>query len=381
MRVLLYGMQSSGASAVAYTMAQRADCVAFVDIWNMFAAPVLETDADVIAKVVVTTAYPLSVHKARFRPDVTILILRHPVENYESLLKKTYVNESGLLNEKFGLLDKIVSAGEEYDYILYHEDFIFSPSILVDLCKKIGWTLDYGALLYPRGADEIQRFNLDKCPEHRGRLKYGLGQFKQNVQRQGLVSFREPADKTSQLTRICSNLLEKYKERRAERGAVWHVPRKPLLSCRLDHFIDVSIGFVESDKAGIKAESRRGDKYYMPESGQICINAGSDSSTSNVRISGLPGAPFNRLTGVVYLKHPYANDTRAVIRVETSDDNILAQQSLLLSHCGLAYFDLSYQQVPGPVAFYLGAAQEESDGCLEQNTLCFENICLDYIPG
>src|ERR1700743_2471653 len=106
MRVLLYGMQSSGASAIAYTMAQRAECVAFTDIWNMFAAPVLETTADVVAKAVVTTAYPLSVHKARFKPDVTILVLRHPVDNYISLAPKIYATESGLVGEKFRVLEK-----------------------------------------------------------------------------------------------------------------------------------------------------------------------------------------------------------------------------------------------------------------------------------
>jgi hypothetical protein len=60
MRVLLYGMQSSGASILAFALAQKPDCLAFVDIWNMFwnmfAAPELETDRDCVAKAVVTTA-------------------------------------------------------------------------------------------------------------------------------------------------------------------------------------------------------------------------------------------------------------------------------------------------------------------------------------
>ena len=68
MRVLVYGMQSSGASLVTLTLAQKRECVAFVDIWNMFAAPELKTDHDIVAKVVVTTAFSLEVHRRRFRP-------------------------------------------------------------------------------------------------------------------------------------------------------------------------------------------------------------------------------------------------------------------------------------------------------------------------
>jgi hypothetical protein len=80
MRVLIYGMQSSGASAITFTAAQKPDCVAFVDIWSHFAAPQLGTSRDVVAKVVVTTAFPRSLHRGRFRPDYTILVLRHPAD-------------------------------------------------------------------------------------------------------------------------------------------------------------------------------------------------------------------------------------------------------------------------------------------------------------
>jgi len=68
MRLLVYGMQSSGATAFTLFLAQRPDCLALVDIPNNFAAPRLDTPVDTVAKVVVTTAYPLPVHMERFRP-------------------------------------------------------------------------------------------------------------------------------------------------------------------------------------------------------------------------------------------------------------------------------------------------------------------------
>src|SRR5580704_13666858 len=117
MRVLLYGMQSSGASVLAFTLAQKPDSVAFVDIWNMFAVPELVTDRDTVAKVVVTTAFSLDVHRRRFRPDVTLLVLRHPVDTYESLRGKPYANESGLMDEKLAVLEDVLRAGTGFDHI------------------------------------------------------------------------------------------------------------------------------------------------------------------------------------------------------------------------------------------------------------------------
>jgi hypothetical protein len=358
--VLLYGMQSSGASAIAYTLAQRPGCVAFVDIWNMFAAPVLETGADVVAKVVVTTAFPLSMHKARFKPDVTILVLRHPFDNYNSLITKSYAHEGGLILEKFRLLEKKFGEGAEFDHVLYYEDFLFAPSTLIDFCNGIGWTLGRDALSYPRLPEEIQRVNLQHCPEQQGRLKYGLGQFKKNVKRQELVSFRLPAGKVSYLPKLCANLLQHYEERRIARGAMWHVAARPVLSCALDRFIDLALG--------------------LSDSGQVCIRAEARGVESGVRIGGLPGAPFHRVTGLVQLRDPQARDMLAVIRVEDGMGNVLAWQSLPLRYGGQAGFELTYWPGTAAPVLYLGGMAQEGGVASAHDALWFENICLEYVP-
>jgi hypothetical protein len=90
MRLLIYGMQSSGATAFALFLAQRPDCLALVDVLNNFAAPRVNTAMDMVVKVTMTTAYPLAVHVERFRPDKIVLFLRDPHDNYQSLKTKNY---------------------------------------------------------------------------------------------------------------------------------------------------------------------------------------------------------------------------------------------------------------------------------------------------
>jgi len=213
MRVLLYGMQSSGASVLALTLAQKADSLAFIDIWNMFAAPELETQRDSVAKVVVTSAFSLEVHRQRFRPDVTCLVLRHPVDTYYSLQGKSYANESGLIDEKFVILEKVFLAGKGFDHVVYYEDFVFSPRGLIDLCNDIGWLITCDALLFSRRQQDIQDTNAAACPGIHERLKYGVG----NVHTRGMlrdrVRFSKPWGKTSHLPLLCPSLFEHTADR------------------------------------------------------------------------------------------------------------------------------------------------------------------------
>jgi hypothetical protein len=191
-----------------------------------------------------------------------------------------------------------------------------------------------------------------------------MGQFKQSIKRHNLIAFAEPAGKAAQLWKVCPNLLNHYQEMSALRGAAWYLRQQPLLSCKLDRFVDLAMNFVDSD-----------------ESGQISINPNTDGSSNGVRVGGLPGSPFNHLTGIVYLKNLHARDIQAIICVEDSNGNILARQTLRLSHSGLANFSLPYQALSAPIAFYLGAVREDGGGSPEHDTLYFEDLCLDYIPA
>src|SRR5262249_909922 len=100
MKILLYGMQSSGASTICLLLAQKPNWLGFIDVWSMFAAPTIPAGQDAVAKVVATTGFPLALHKERFQPDATFLVLRHPFDLVSSLERKAYANDDGLMEEK-----------------------------------------------------------------------------------------------------------------------------------------------------------------------------------------------------------------------------------------------------------------------------------------
>jgi hypothetical protein len=179
MRLLIYGMQSSGASTLAFMLAQKPNCSAFVDIWTMYAAPALPSPGpkDVVAKVVITTAFPLALHQERFRPDRTILVLRHPVATYRSLATKVYRHHCGFIEEKFALLDRVFAERSGYDATVYYEDLIFDPVGTLAKISSLGWKCDAGFLELSRTQAEMVAFNERHLPSLTGRLQYGQGNY------------------------------------------------------------------------------------------------------------------------------------------------------------------------------------------------------------
>lgn len=179
MRLLIYGMQSSGASTLAFLLAQKPDCCAFVDIWAMYAAPALPAPgpADALAKIVVTTTFPLSLHQDRFQPDRTILVLRHPVVNYRSLATKVYRHHCGFLEEKFALLDEVFAGKSGYDAIVYFEDLVFDPMSTLAQISGLGWRCDPSFLKLARNHADMVAFNERQVPTVTARLQYGQGNY------------------------------------------------------------------------------------------------------------------------------------------------------------------------------------------------------------
>jgi hypothetical protein len=383
MRVLLYGMQSSGASALAFTLAQKPDSVAFVDIWNMFAAPELETDRDSVAKVVVTTAFSLEVHRRRFRPDVTFLVLRHPADTHESLIGKSYANESGLIDEKFAVLEEVFRSGSGFDQIVYYEDFVFSPRGLVALFDSIGWQIGYDALLFGRTQREILDTNAAACPGIDGRLKYGPG----NIQTRGVlrdrVRFAEPWGKSANLPRLCPSLLDHYSALRADRGSLWHVPSAGTLSCRLDPLLRrlTELGVIpqQSEQAGYKLRLSEGTSRCQLSDAGIALCPDGQGRETQLRVSGLPGQPFNRLYGAAYAEDPRALGTSTRIWIEDAEGKCLAQQEFTLCHSDMRYIDLSFESQVSTIALSLGVRLAETVNKPAHGGVCFQNLRLEQM--
>ena len=213
MRLLVYGMQSSGATAFTLFLAQRPGCLALVDVLNNYAAPRLDTPLDVAIKCVITTAYPLATHMERFRPDRVILLLRDPRDNYESLRTKNYRNHSGLIDEKFLILDQVFAERERFDAVIAYEDFVAGVPLVPATLTTLGWPVEEGYRRFARRHDELLGDLWRHVPDLFSRMEMAFG----NVQGAGISqTFRDkPRDPETdaRLEALCPRLLAHYRAR------------------------------------------------------------------------------------------------------------------------------------------------------------------------
>lgn len=219
MRLLIYGMQSSGASTLTLLLAQKPDCGAFVDIWTMFAAPRIQSNADVVAKVVITTCFPLEVHRERFQPDRTLLVLRNPAANYRSLAAKSYRHHCGFMEEKFALLDRIFENRAGFDAVIHYEDLLETPLDTLNRVSALGWHCATDYLGFARRQQEIVSFNHVHLPEVTGRLDYGAGKWRGTRLSPELAGVDADLD-WSVADRLCPSLSAHYRARMARRPTV-----------------------------------------------------------------------------------------------------------------------------------------------------------------
>jgi hypothetical protein len=382
MRVLFYGMQSSGASALALALAQKPDSLAFIDIWNMFAAPELDTNRDVVAKAVVTRAFSLDVHRRRFRPDLTLLVLRHPVDTYYSLAGKTYANESGLIDEKFAILEEVFSAGAGFDHIVYYEDFVFSPRGLIDLCCSIGWPITCDALLFHRTQREIQDANAAACPGIHERLKYGVGNVHWGLLR-NRVKFSQPWGRTSNLPQLCPSVFQQYSAVRADRGARWHLPSPALLSCSLGPIVRELTGSTaipeNSARSGYRLTLTGATPKCRVAEAALVLCPAAHGRQTQLTVSGLPGQPFNRITGTVYAQHPRALGTNTSIRIESTGGECLAEQELALCHSDMRSIDLAFEPRDSMVGLSLSVRLADGVDSAAHAEVCFQDLRLEQV--
>jgi hypothetical protein len=228
MRVLLYGMQSSGASLVTYFLGQQRGSIALVDVWARHLAPPLAADPSrsVYAKCVITTEFSFEDHRASFRPDVTVLVLREPAQNYRSLAVKDYVSEGGALDEKFRKLEGEFVRRTRFDLTIAYEEFVAFPERVVEALRSAGIPADLDHLRFRRSVNRIRRANFAHdpwCREHFG-FGWGFG----NVQGTRLdpAKLHRPAGEmiAARVEQLCPRLVEHY---RREHGWTGEPPTQP----------------------------------------------------------------------------------------------------------------------------------------------------------
>ena len=215
MRLFVHGMQSSGATAFTLFLAQRPDCLALVDILNNYAAPRVETDKDMVVKAVVTTAYPLEVHVERFRPDKTILLLCDPRDNYQSLKTKNYRNHSGLMEEKFQVVERLFRHRDRFDAVIHYEDFVAHDPAVMATVNALGWPVTAGYHQYQRRHEELLRALWDNVPHLMAEIEFAMGNVRGHAVSEGFRDKPRDAEVDARLEHLCPSLLAHY---RAKRG-------------------------------------------------------------------------------------------------------------------------------------------------------------------
>ena len=383
MRILLYGMQSSGASVIAFTLAQRPQSLAFIDIWNMYAAPELaSTDGEeIVAKAVVTTAYTLDEHRRRFRPDMTLLVLRYPVDNFNSLFGQTYANESGHIDEKFRLADQVLQSGVGFDGIVYFEDFAFSPRSVIDFFAATGWKVDYDALLFRRTPEKIEAANQARYPGIEEFLKYGSGNVRTGGILRDRVLFGLPWGRTAHLPEICPSLLEHYSAIRRQRGDQWHIPSHAVLSLSLHAVLRELAGPGAiprtAEKLGYRFDFIGGTSKCRIEDSELLLYPSARHHETRITISGLPGQPFNRLRGTFSSEHPLGAGTIAQIRLLEKDENCLAASEFSLRHCDMKNLDLPFETATSGLSLTVSVRSERNDNSDAFSGISLRNLRLD----
>jgi hypothetical protein len=214
MRVLVYGMQSSGSTAFTLFLAQRPDCLALVDVPNNFAAPRIDTALDMVTKVVVTTAYPLAVHLERFRPDRVVMLLRDPRDNYASLRTKGYRNYSGLIDEKFLILDQMFAERERFDAVIEYEDFVARDPAVLEKIRDLGWPVEDDFYNYRRRHNEMLEALWRHVPDLMPDFEFVFGNVRGAEVSNRFVGRPPDEELDAKLEKLCPRLLAHYRARR-----------------------------------------------------------------------------------------------------------------------------------------------------------------------
>ncbi len=211
MRILVYGMQSSGASLFTFFLAQRPDTIAVIDLWDGVVAPDF-TDAakDVIVKCVVAPVTPLEAHLASFKPDVKILFVRSKASNKESLSVKSYRNDGGKMEDKFAEIESRVEQPTGFDHVINYEDFLNDrPKVLAELSSLVAPTY----YEFKRSKDEVLDFNRthsEWCRKNY-RKKWGFG----NIHFEADGTLKLGARKAAPKKKLLNRVYEKLSGRKA----------------------------------------------------------------------------------------------------------------------------------------------------------------------
>lgn len=178
-RVLIHGLQSSGASYVAVLAAQGKDTLAVIDLWNPERAPLIRHSGAVVLK---TTAgpVPFSEQRERFRPDAQVLVVRHPVRQIATLSRESFRDYALPIEEKLVQFDLLFAdRRSDFDLVLRYEDAAGDPRSAARRLGELGLPMPDDVVDSPRSVEEIVRYARAESPwcEQHWRTRWGTGRY------------------------------------------------------------------------------------------------------------------------------------------------------------------------------------------------------------
>ncbi|MEQ8964953.1 MAG: hypothetical protein RID91_03940 [Azospirillaceae bacterium] len=216
-RLLVHAMQASGASAVTAWLAQRPDCLALVDVPLTHVTPRIASDRPAIAKAVITTAYSLAEHAARFEADARILVVRDPRAIHASLSRRPYRDDNGLMEEKLAALDAAFAEGRRaYDLVVAFEDVLADRAVAAEAVRAIGWPVEDGHDDFPRGPEAMLADLRATAPDLFARFPLGFGDWRPGgFDETRSTPSRLPEAEAARLAELCPTLTDHYRARAA----------------------------------------------------------------------------------------------------------------------------------------------------------------------
>ena len=227
-RLLVYALESSGASTFCLMLGQVPDSVPVVDLWSQCIAPPLRLDKPIVVKATANALYQVGHHIASFRPDRTILFLRDPAAVYSSLRKYHYANQFGTVEQKLARFDAEFG-GTTFDLVLRYEDFLDRDPALLAALQRIGWPSTAEHYRLDRSIDEIRAHNFSQSDWLREEYEHGwgFGNFKGGEIRQEPDRTDYPAETVEAVRRVAPRMTgfyERFPRRPAEIVGCGHGP-------------------------------------------------------------------------------------------------------------------------------------------------------------
>jgi len=213
-RLLVHAIQASGASLFAAWLAQRPGCLALVDVPLTHVTPRLDSDRPALAKAVITTAYTLEAHAARFEADARILVVRDPRAIHASLARRPYRDDNGLMEEKLAALDAAFAEGcRVYDLVVAYEDVLADRRAVAGAVRALGWPVEESWDAFARRPEAMLADLRAATPGLFARFPLGFGDWRPG----GFDDPRPvPADGADgSLAALCPTLTEYYRARAA----------------------------------------------------------------------------------------------------------------------------------------------------------------------